>query len=414
MTGTGVSQALVLLAAPALSRLYDPAAFGVFSLFVAAVSVITPLVHMQYASAVVLPKEDRDAGALFFTGNAVVLAVSTLSLVVVAFGRGAIAELLNAPDLAWWLWWLPPVLLLTGMSEILSFWATRRKRFWSISSRYVARSVAQVAVQLLTGIWRRGPGGLVAGTIVGQAVETMTLGVQVLRKDARVLAGSLHGGDMRRVASEYRMFPQYGAPATFLNGVSQSIPAFILSGFFGTSLVGLYGMTLRVIGYPVTFVKRSVRQALLQRVAEIEARGESNLPLFRKATLALVALAAPPTIAVVVVGPWLFSTILGDEWAQAGEYARWLVLWIVCGLANVPATTVLQVLKRQRLLLGVEIGLVLTRVIALIVPSVLGNAYAAIVAYAGVGIVFNLGLVVVADVVLRRQAVPPALSEGSH
>jgi lipopolysaccharide exporter len=403
MTGTAVSQLILLLAAPVLSRLYDPAAFGVWSLFVAVAAVISPLMHMQYGPAVLLPKDDRDAGAVFWLGNSIAIALSLVTLAVVAFGRDLIAGWLGAPELAEWLWWIPLLLLLSGSSEVLEYWATRRKRYWGISARRIARSVGQVAVQVPAGAAGRQAGGLIAGTIVGQFVETVTLGLQVLRHDAHLLKDSMRVTRMRKVAADYRTFPQYGAPATMLNSVSQSIPTFILAGFFGTSLVGLYGMALRVLVYPSTFLTASMRQVLLQEAADTQARGESNLPRFRKTTLWLAGIVVLPTIVVIVVGPWLFSTVLGEEWREAGVYARWLVLWIACGVVNVPASAVLQVLKRQRLLLVLEIVLLAGRVVALVVPGVLGQAHAAIAAYAGVGVVVNLGMILGADIILRRQ-----------
>jgi lipopolysaccharide exporter len=403
MTGTAVSQVILLLAAPVLSRLYDPEAFGVWSLFVAVAAIVSPLMHMQYGPAVLLPKDDRDGAAVFWLGNTITVCLSLVSLVVVAFWRDPIADRLNAAELAEWLWWIPLLLLLSGSSEVLEYWATRRKRYWGISTRRIARSAGQVAVQVPAGAVGKQAGGLIAGTIVGQFVETATLGLQVVRRDAHLLRESLQASRMRKVASEFKTFPQYGAPATMLNSISQSIPTFILSGFFGTSLVGLYGMALRVLVYPSSFLTSSLRQVLLQEAADTEARGESNLPRFRKTTLWLACLVALPTIAVMAFGPWLFSAILGAEWEEAGVYARWLVLWIAFGVVNVPASATLQVLKRQKLLLGLEIVLLAGRIVALVIPGVLGRAHLAIAAYAGVGIAVNLAMIVSADIILRRR-----------
>jgi lipopolysaccharide exporter len=403
MTGTAVSQVILLLVSPVLSRLYAPEAFGLFSLFVAIAALVGPVIHMQYGQAIVLPKDDRDAGALFFLGNAIVLAISALSLIVIAFAHDAIAGLVNAPALAGWLWWIPGLLLLMGVCDVLELWATRRKRYWSISNRRIVRSVAQVTVQLSAGAAKPVAGGLIAGTLVGQASETLTLGAQVAKRDSKLLRDSFSLTQIRKVAGEYRMFPQYGAPGALLNSVSQSIPTFVLAAFFGTGLVGLFGMTMRVLVYPSSFVTASIRQVLFQRAAETHAKGESNLPMFRKTTLWLAVIALVPAICVMIAGPRLFSVVLGAEWYDAGVYARWLVLWIACGVMNVPASAVLQVLKRQRLLMIIEIALIVSRVVALLVPSLLGSASAAIAAYAGVGVVFNVGLIVGADAILRRE-----------
>ena len=111
---------------------------------------------------------------------------------------------------------------------------------------------------------------------------------------------------------------------------------------------------------------------LLQEAADTRGARREQSAQFRKTTLWLAAIVVVPTIAVMVVGPWLFSAVLGEEWREAGVYARWLVLWIACGVINVPASAALQVLKRQRLLLVMEIGLLVGRVVALVVPGAAG------------------------------------------
>jgi lipopolysaccharide exporter len=403
MTGTAVAQVILLLAAPVLSRIFSPEAFGVFNLFAAVSAVIIPIVHLSYGPALVLPKEDSEAGSLFSLANGIVLAVSALSLVVFAVGHDAIAGWLNAPDLAGWLWWMPAFLLLVGVCEVLEYWATRRKNFWSISTRRVVRSVVQVGVQIPTGAAGWGAGGLVTGTLIGQFAEVITLGFQVMRRDARLLLNSCHILGIKKVAVEYKMFPLYGAPGNLLNSVSQSIPTFMLSAFFGTGLVGLYGMAMRVLVYPSALLTGSLRQVLFQRAAETEAQGMSNLPMFRKTTLWLAAIAVVPTIAIMIVGPRLFSVVLGAEWQEAGVYARWLVLWVGCMMVNVPALAALQVLKRQKLMMVFDGVLIAARAAALLIAGALGSAEVAVAAYAGVGAVFNIALIAGTDVILRRE-----------
>jgi O-antigen/teichoic acid export membrane protein len=301
-------------------------------------------------------------------------------------------------------------LLFVGVCEVLEFWATRRKQFWSISSRRIVRSVTQLTVQLGTGVAKQGSAGLIAGTILGQVAETFMLGIQVIRQDIRVLSGSLQRNRMRAVAAEYRDFPVFGVPVSLLGAVSQNVPILMLSAFFGTSTVGLYAMAVRVLLLPADFLTASLRQVFFQRAAEAEAHGMDAFHLFRRASLILAGVVLLPVLVVFLVAPWLFGAVLGSQWREAGEYARWLVLWVAFLVVNVPASAMLQVKKRQKLLLYNAVGLIVARVLAVAVPGLLGNAVAAIAGYALVGVLANGILIFQADRILLAERSSAAVS----
>jgi len=403
MTGTAISQVVLVLVAPLLSRLYDPAAFGVFGLYLSTLSVLQPLAHLRYGEAIVLPREDTKAARLFHLGSGITIVMSAAVLGLVAGAGEPLARLLNAPSLADYLWWVPGSLLLLGFCEVLEYWAMRRKLFWTISTRRIARSGTQAGFQLGAGFARWGPPGLILGSIVGQVAELVALSAQVLRLDWSVLRGSIRLSRTRLVAAEYRAFALYGAPQNLLNSLSQSIPSFMLASFFGPSVVGLYAMAVRVLQLPASYLTQSLRQVYYQRAADIAARGEDGYPFYRKTTRTLIAVVAGPVIVVFVLAPWLFGVILGERWSEAGDYARWLSLWLAVGIANRPSISMLHVYMKQRALLIYEVALLAARVVAILIPGLLGEAYAAVVAYSLVGLAFNVGLIVATDRFLRTR-----------
>lgn len=67
-TGTAAAQALTILAAPLLTRLYRPEDYGVFALFGAVVGLAALLASGKYDHAVLFPKEDAAATALVGAG----------------------------------------------------------------------------------------------------------------------------------------------------------------------------------------------------------------------------------------------------------------------------------------------------------------------------------------------------------
>ena len=64
VSGTALAQALSLLVAPILSRLYSPNAFGTAALFASLVSIVGVIVCFRYEQAIMLPKRDEEAANL--------------------------------------------------------------------------------------------------------------------------------------------------------------------------------------------------------------------------------------------------------------------------------------------------------------------------------------------------------------
>ena len=62
---TLAGQAIILMAIPLLTRLYDPASFGVAGVFSSITAIFYPLSSLRYELAIPLPKPDEDAANLW-------------------------------------------------------------------------------------------------------------------------------------------------------------------------------------------------------------------------------------------------------------------------------------------------------------------------------------------------------------
>jgi O-antigen/teichoic acid export membrane protein len=89
MTGTTLAQAIPIAVSPILTRLFSPAEFGVFAVYLAIVSVLAILATGRYELAIMVPKKDRDAAALAVAAFMLSLFVSLVILNAWAhIGRG--------------------------------------------------------------------------------------------------------------------------------------------------------------------------------------------------------------------------------------------------------------------------------------------------------------------------------------
>lgn len=401
-SGTVVAQAVTVVATPVLSRLYDPVDFGVLALFLSVLAVSAEAVSVRYELAIVLPKDDDDSVNVLGFACLMVLCVSLLSLLGVAIFGEWLAGTVRSPELAPFLWWVPLALFSVGMFRCLGQWATRKKHFPTISLGQVARSTAVAVVQIVTGILAVGPGGLIGGRIAGEAAGMATLWVRIRGRIG--FWRRVSWSRMMQIAREYSDFPKFSLPQSLLNSLSQSIAAFLLVYFFDEAIVGIYAMAHRVLVLPVRLLTSSVRQVFLQRASETRAHGGSVFPLLAKTTLGLASVVILPVLVVILVGPQLFGFVLGPEWVPAGEYARWMSIWLFFVYLNPPSVVLTQVLRKNHYLLVYDTALFICRLLTLLIGGRNYGALTVVAAFSLVGAVFNASLIVFMHFVSRRQA----------
>ncbi|MDH5492308.1 MAG: oligosaccharide flippase family protein [Myxococcales bacterium] len=393
MTGTLLAQVITISITPILSRLYAPADFGALGLLNAVVMPLIGVAALRYDMAIVIPREERDAAGLLRLSMLCVLGLSGLLLVVIALGRAPIAEALGEPLLAEWLWVAPMILLASGSYGVLNYWNTRQKTFRRLSNAAVLAAGGSGGMKVGLGLLSFGAAGLVFGQLLGQIVASVALAWQTLRVEHRALGGAQGSASLRTLARRHSDFPIYQVPITLLNGLSQSIPVYLLGGLFGSASVGHWALALMVLTMPVFLVSGALRQVMLQRGSELQHQGQSLLPLLGRST-ALLALASLPVLAIGLwIAPALFALVFGAEWQAAGELARAMGVWQWSALISTPAAALFPVLRIQGRTLVWQLFAILLGAGAFMFGAEGGASLDAITAYSAAMVLSNLALI---------------------
>ncbi len=98
VTGTTLAQVITILAAPVITRLYGPEAFGFLAIFASITSILGVIACMRYEMAIMLPKTDEEAANLLGLCLPCVAVVSGLTVPALYFGGDALLSLLKAPE----------------------------------------------------------------------------------------------------------------------------------------------------------------------------------------------------------------------------------------------------------------------------------------------------------------------------
>ena len=385
-SGTTLAQLLAILAAPILTRIYSPGAYGLLDLIVSLTNILILLAGLRYELTIVLPKEDKEAVNLLGLSLLLVVLVSALTTVMVYFGGTSISRWLDTPALQPYLWILPPAVLFGGTFQAVTNWNTRTKNFGKLAKSKVVRSFGSIGTQLGLGTSGRvGGGSLIIATLFGQAVATIVLSIQTWQDAAAQFRAHISWSGMLQNVRRYKEFALFGTWAALLNSLSWRLPTFMLAIFFSTTVVGYYGLGTRMMRIPMDLIGQSIAQVFYQRAST--ALHEGTLAQVTEDTYKyLVKLSMFPLLVLSLTGAPLFVVFFGMEWAEAGVYTQILAIWTSIWFISSPISRLYSVLERQGFSLWINLIIFVTRLVALAIGGFYGSVRLALILFAASGI----------------------------
>lgn len=369
--GAAAGQALSLVAAPVLTRLYSPEEFGALAVFASLLTIGSQIACLRYEMAIPLAPREQDGIDLLWL--ALLLAgISGAVTGVAVYGGGEwLVRSTSTPALVPYLWLFPLGLVGIGTYLSLSYWAVRQKAFPRIARTRLTQSVGQNATQLALGVAGAGPFGLLAGHVIGSVAGSASLAVGAVRgAGPQILRPSWHG--IRRMAARYRRFPLLAGPAALLNTAGIRITPLLLAATYGPEVVGLLAVAERMTTTPVRLVSGAVAQVYLGEAAANAARPEVLRRLMRATTVRLALIGFLPALALAAGGSYVFALVFGEEWRQAGVFVQILALPIFLDFVVSPVSQFFSILERQDLSLVWSGARVAAVAAAVLVPASLG------------------------------------------
>jgi O-antigen/teichoic acid export membrane protein len=345
--GAGLAQLLLVVASPLFTRLYTPANFGVYALFMAVVSILAVFATGRYETAIFIAEDNEKAFHVVTFCLFLAATVSALLFVVAFLFRHALAQFLNQPDISTGLLLVPPMVFTTAAYQVMSCWFNRNKKYRLLATNRVVRSVATVTLMIAFGVFGAGAAGIVIATMLGLACPTVLL-LYRWNTERRSEHWTASRTALLQTASRYRSFGIYSIWGDTLNAVTGQLPAFILTAYFGPLVVGLYNLTQRVLAAPASMLATAIGNVFQQRAAD-DLRNIGNCRKTWWATFGLLMGLSVPTYALIaLIAPDAFALIFGEQWRAAGIYARVLCPFFLLSFAASVLSRMTQLAEKQK------------------------------------------------------------------
>lgn len=347
-SGTVAAQLVSFVLSPIITRLYGPEAYGLMGSFMAVVAMISPVAALTYPIAIVLPKHDSDAKGLVKLSIIVTTIFSIIVGSILLFFYEQIISAFKLEVLAPFFYLIPIVILLSGLLQVMEQWFIRTKQFGVSAKATLFQSIIVNLGKTGIGFFHPVASVLILFSALTPAIKTLLM-IKFNRKaNSKILNVSFNEKvSIQTLLKKYKDFPLFRAPQVFLNVISQNLPILMLTIFFGPASAGFYSIGRTVLTMPSSLIGKSVGDVFYPRISDAAKNGENLSMLIKKATLALGLVGSIPYGIVVLFGPWLFGFVFGSEWTTAGEYARWVSLWMFFMFINQPSVRALPVLSAQ-------------------------------------------------------------------
>lgn len=352
-SGMALSQVAVLAISVVLARIYTAEEFGQFAIYMSVTSVIVMVAALRFDMTVMLPKEDDHARVIgrLARRSIVVFAVAS-SLLALVF-RDQIAELFGGDsELGMWMLLSGITVFLVADSTLMQYWLNRMLEYRAIAVNRAQQVVGSSLGQLVLGLAGvRGLAGLLIGAVAGQLLAWLRLwrGSTRMRKEPGPGAPKIS-----QMLRRYRKMPLLNGPNAILdalrvNGIN------LLIGAVAVASLGQFNLAWRVLQVPIALLNAAVSQVFYQRLTTIEPGRMTPLLRYVLVRAALVGLA--PFVLLYFAAPWLFVFIFGDQWADAGNFARAMTPWMFFQLLSSPTYSVFIVTETQSWLLAFSAAL---------------------------------------------------------
>lgn len=316
--GTVLAQAIALVMAPVLTRLYSPTDFGTFATFTAISGFFPAIICLRYEHAVVTAKADDEVIGLFAISALVALIISALIGLVTLMMRPSTFRLGDGGSL------VPAVLygssaLAAGLGSAFSSMMLRQQQFRMLSITKFLPALLTAGLQVLFAkTLSNGGMGLILATVAGQ-IGLVIIGASAVQRTVRQVVTRFAHIEYRRLLRQHRDWPLRELPGALLAATGVGLPLLLIARRFGDADAGHFSLAMRALAIPVSVIGASLSQVYFAHASRLQTES-SAIARFTVDTVRLVGrCTVPVTLTLGLFGEETFAWAFGTTWAPAGH-----------------------------------------------------------------------------------------------
>ena len=341
--GSVTGQLVAVLSAFVLTRLYGPEAFAHLEMFALVTGIAAVLGTGKFEQALMLPKAEAEAKALFSAGQRAVGVTIMVVFAVSVLSAGWVAE---AYGLSGWVpmaYALPLFAGVAAHTRLLEYWRHRQKAAGRVAAANALGPAAAEGTKL-------GLSGLLSSTglVWGSGAGLVARWAVMRRGLSQLVRETWSSGPSRQaVVADYRDYPTWVLAGSAMNRTAQWLHVLLLGVALGPVLLGTLGLARRMVMQPLSMLAASAAPVLFKSATDLED-GAPLQRLFWQAMGAFIAVAAVVWSTIQLAPDHTTAWLFGAEWFGAMEVVRVLVPWFVLNFISAGLGSMFHRVQRPR------------------------------------------------------------------
>ncbi len=361
VTGSMLAALIRAVATPVLTRLYSQEAMGSYAYLISISSIFMGVVNARYDVSIVTDKKDDHVYPLIKLSilvGAVVTSIASLVFTVVFIHNG---------KPFYWPFLFFFNVFAYSIVNVLTAYNNRSKEYKIISSVGVIRSGTQYGLAVLLGCVFPYSICLLIPYVIGEFMG-ISRQLKPLRSHLHEVF-SVNSKQMKEVARLHWKQTLFSTPALLANSLSYSLITILIGKLYGMSTVGLYSVSMTLLGIPLGLIGGNVAKVFMQKASDEYANTGNYAQTFNGSFVFLIAIAIPLALTLILWGEPLCSFIFGKQWAPAGVFIKILAPMFAVRFVTSALSPAFTIVKKQQLDLVLQLAFIVANMISYIIAK---------------------------------------------
>jgi O-antigen/teichoic acid export membrane protein len=370
--GTGVSQVIIALSLPLVTRIYSVSEVGTSALVVSVFSSLSIIGCLRYEIAIPLPLEQEQGNKLVWLSILISFATTFLitgSVILLSFFGPDLKDLNHIGYSI-----IPIYFLSVCLLNIANMATIRRENYGRHSRSRLLMAVVQVPAQVILGVMGADASGLLIGYAAGNLVAAAYL---LYEWKILTVFSRPRKSELMTIAQIYKGFPLHTSLASLLNTLTLEAPLIYFGIKYSTSRAGYVGMVQTIIAVPLSLVTSSIGLAIYGEWGKGRVESNQERLKLRQDAIWLVKRCAIVAVAyfltAALFAQFLSVPIFGIDWQGLPKYIFTIgPFYLAVAIVN-PTGWILELFGRTQLTLVRSITRIIELILLLIILDFLNS-----------------------------------------
>ncbi|HHF3084262.1 TPA: lipopolysaccharide biosynthesis protein [Vibrio diabolicus] len=341
MLGSIIGQGIMFISYPIISNLYSPSDFGIYSVLLSTVSIISIIASFRYELAIPQKKYKKLAFAYIDICVFLSFLVSLSIIMLVPFLYGFLEYRFE------FYMFCALAVLFSSIGLSLTYECIRTKNFYTLGKNRVQQSLVTVISQVSLSFigWR----GLIIGLISSHIISTLYLSNRLKYK-----IGWFGWSKYIRLIRKEADFPKFSLPSALFNSMSNNLPLVFFTMYYGVLEGGLFAIAIKLTLAPSSILGQAFSKVIHSSLANAKNQHDIREQVV-KFTFLLISISVLVFYNYFVWIDVIIKSFFNDEWFGSVSYIHAILTWAIFQFIASPLSSYFFITKNQKLELYIQV-----------------------------------------------------------